>query len=148
MTAANTGQAPTLPLHGFGQLLARNLFHRANSIMRSFSASPVAVLSTESHSSMASRKLAVSSASVSPWVTQPGKAGTSAQKPPSSAGWMIALTFMPPLYQRLGQSQAPNDHGERRGAAADDVRFVAEPDGCSLFAPPCGLDSGWQSLWQ
>lgn len=42
----------------------------------------------------------------------------------------------------------PNIQGERRKAAAADVRFVSEPNGCLPFAPPCGLDSGWQSLWQ
>jgi hypothetical protein len=31
---------------------------------------------------------------VSPWLTQPGKAGTSAQKPPSSASCTTILTFI------------------------------------------------------
>lgn len=48
--------------------------------------------------SMASRRLAISSAMVSPCVTQPGMAGTSAQKPPSSASWMTALIFMEPAF--------------------------------------------------
>jgi hypothetical protein len=39
--------------------------------------------------------LAFSSARVSPWVKQPGRAGTSAQKPPSSASWTITLTLIP-----------------------------------------------------
>ena len=32
---------------------------------------------------------------LSAWVTQPGSAGTSAQNPPSSALWTMALIFMP-----------------------------------------------------
>jgi len=85
VTALNPGQTPALPLNGRCQRFARNLFHRANSMMRSFWATPASVVSTESHNSTASRKLEVTSSSVSPWVTHPGNAGTSAQKPPSSA---------------------------------------------------------------
>src|SRR5258708_892226 len=33
---------------------------------------------------------------------------------------------------------SPNTQGERRGAAAGDVLFVSELDGCLEFAPPCG----------
>jgi len=33
----------------------------------------------------------------------------------------------------------PNIQGERREAAAADVRFVSEPSGCLPFAPTCGL---------
>lgn len=43
------------------------------------------VLPHDRHPSTASYKLARSSSKVSPWVAQPGIAGTSAQKPPSSA---------------------------------------------------------------
>jgi hypothetical protein len=35
---------------------------------------------------------------------------------------------------------APNIQGERREAAAADVRFVSEPSGCLPFAPPCWFD--------
>ena len=52
-------------------------------------------ISTENQPSTASRRLAMISSIVSPWVTQPGKAGTSAQKPPSSATWTMAFTVMP-----------------------------------------------------
>ena len=31
----------------------------------------------------------------------------------------------------------PNNQGERREAAAADVRFVSELNGCLPFAPPC-----------
>src|ERR1019366_7169499 len=35
---------------------------------------------------------------------------------------------------------APNIQGERREAAAADVRFVSEQSGCLPFAPPCWLN--------
>ena len=44
--------------------------------------------------SMASCRLRISSSMVSPWVAQPGMAGTSAQKPPSSASCTTTLIFI------------------------------------------------------
>src|SRR5258707_7879791 len=41
--------------------------------------------------------------------------------------------------QRIIRASGYNIQGERRGAAAADVRFVSEPKGCSPFAPPCWL---------
>jgi hypothetical protein len=76
VTPLDPDQAPTLPLNDPRQVFARNLFHRANSMTRSFCAIPLSLVSTERHNSMASRKLEVTSSSVSPWVTHPGKAGT------------------------------------------------------------------------
>src|ERR1044071_581392 len=37
---------------------------------------------------------------------------------------------------------SPKNEGERRRAAAADIRFVSEGDGCVPFAPPCGLGAG------
>src|SRR6266516_4842196 len=56
-----------------------------------------AAVPTERHPSIASCKLRRSSSMVSPCVAQPGIAGTSAQKPPSSASCMTTLIFMSPL---------------------------------------------------
>src|ERR1700704_3128449 len=44
--------------------------------------------------SIASYRFCSSSSKVSPWVAQPGIAGTSAQKPPSSASWITTLIFI------------------------------------------------------
>src|SRR5882724_7936143 len=38
-------------------------------------------------------------------------------------------------------SALSNIQGERREAAAADVRFGSDPDGCLPFAPPCGFDN-------
>src|ERR1700730_13656452 len=53
-----------------------------------------AATSTERQPSMASCRLPRSSSMVSPCVAQPGMAGTSAQKPPSSASCTTTLIFM------------------------------------------------------
>jgi hypothetical protein len=37
----------------------------------------------------------------------------------------------------------PNNQGERREAAAADVRFASELNGCLPFAPPCGFGLPW-----
>src|SRR5437867_12956118 len=50
--------------------------------------------------------------------------------------------------QTLEHSSTHNDQGERREAAATDVRFVCERDGCLPFARPCGLAGpcAWERL--
>lgn len=85
MASINSGQGPTLAFDDCDQLLARDLLHSASSMTRSLFPISLCGVSTERQPSTASRRLLVISSMVSPWVTQPGKAGTSAQKPPSSA---------------------------------------------------------------
>jgi YD repeat-containing protein len=53
---------------------------------------------------IASRTFASSSSMVSPWLTQPGRAGTSAQKPPSSASCTTILTFIRAPHRRTSHS--------------------------------------------
>src|SRR4051794_8869808 len=91
VTSLYPRERPSLALSDRHQLLPRNLFHSASSMTRSCSPSSASGVSTESQPSIASRKLAVISSRVSPWVKHPGKAGTSAQNPPSSATWTIAF---------------------------------------------------------
>src|SRR5262249_45459018 len=85
MATLNSGQRPAFSFDYGSQFLARDLLHRANSMTRSLLPISLSGVSTESQPSTASRKLWVISSMVSPWVTQPGKAGTSAQNPPSWA---------------------------------------------------------------
>jgi hypothetical protein len=47
VTPLDPDQAPTLPLNDPRQVFARNLFHRANSMTRSFCAIPLSLVSTE-----------------------------------------------------------------------------------------------------
>src|SRR5579863_4335457 len=56
---------------------------------------------------------------VSPWVAQPGMAGTSAQKPPSSASCTTTLIFIPmlppmPLFRSLALGEAAGEALPRR----------------------------------
>ena len=94
MAAIYAQKIPATPLNQFGKGAARNGLHRAISRILSRPPGCGGAMSMARQPSIASCKLASNSFMVSPWVTQPGMAGTSAQNPPSSASWIIALMFM------------------------------------------------------
>src|SRR5882724_3521036 len=75
-------------LHDTRELASGDLFHTVTSSTRSVAPGFNSPSSARSHPSIASRTFARSSSTVSPCETQPGKAGTSAQNPPSSALWI------------------------------------------------------------
>lgn len=65
----------------WAQMFPRNLLHTATSKIRSVLWGSISSSPTSNHSSIASLRFSVSSSFVSPYVKQPGSAGTSAQKP-------------------------------------------------------------------
>src|SRR5437899_1352759 len=85
MAAANAEQSPAASLHQAGEVAAGQYLHTEISRMRLLSSGFGSATSTERQPSTASCRLWRSSSIVSPWVAHPGIAGTSAQKPPSSA---------------------------------------------------------------
>jgi len=100
VTPLDASQHPAFALNGLRKRFAGYLLQIASSKTRLSSAGTAAVSPASNQSSTASRRLARISSSVSPWVTQPGSAGTSAQNPPSSAWWTIALSVMDEEYFR------------------------------------------------
>src|SRR5271165_3968718 len=94
MTAVDAKKKPAVALGNSNQFFTGNRLHTAISRTRSVGNDSVWATSTDKHPSMASCKLASNSSHVSPCVAQPGRAGTSAQYPPSSASCTTTLTFI------------------------------------------------------
>ena len=84
MTAVDPVEIPPVAFQDFAHLFSGDGFQSSisSSIPSCAGAKPEPA---RKQPSTASRRLANNSARVSPWVKQPGRAGTSAQKPPSSA---------------------------------------------------------------
>jgi hypothetical protein len=93
VAATHSGQSPAETDKQSSKLLARQRSHTAISSTRSDCPSTLDLTSTERQPSTASCTFARSSSSVSPSLAQPGTAGTSAHRPPSSASWTITLIF-------------------------------------------------------
>src|SRR5437016_940186 len=68
--------------------------HTAISRTRSPSDVCTGPISTDRHPSIASRMFFTNSSTLSPSEAHPGMAGTSPQKPPSSALWITTLSFI------------------------------------------------------
>ncbi len=98
MTTVEASQLPAARLYDTRQLAARNLFHTVTSSILSVAPGLNSPSSASSQPSIASRTFACASSIVSPCETQPGKAGTSAQKPPSSALWINTFNVTSPTY--------------------------------------------------
>ena len=79
MAAAYPQQPPAAQFEKSGQVVARQRLHIAISSTRPFTSALGSATSTDKHPSIASRRFCRSSSMVSPWVAQPGIAGTSAQ---------------------------------------------------------------------
>ena len=95
MVAAFDAHArPPGVLNRTGKRFPCDLFQTASSKICSSLPGEVLCSPASSHNSTASRRFACNSSRVSAWVTQPGSAGTSAQYPPSSALWTIALMII------------------------------------------------------
>src|SRR5271170_2683643 len=95
MAARDSQQPPAAPLDQTREVAAGDPPHRAISRMRSLPVRLDSSTSTDRQPSIASCTLRSSSSMVSPCVAHPGIAGTSAQKPPSSASWTTTFIFMP-----------------------------------------------------
>lgn len=129
MAAVDAGEHPTAALDETGEFASGDLFHTVTSIIWS-GADTAGASSAMSQPSIASRMFARSSSSVSPWETQPGRAGTSPQKPPSSAGWMMALRIT---------------HGIIRGEGMRFNWLCAGRGGAGGFAIDCeGVGLKWE----
>ena len=89
-------ETPPTPLDQASELAAGDGPHTSSSTC-SVPPGSGAATSIERQPSMASRRLRSNSSMVSPWDAQPGMAGTSAQKPPSSAACTTTLTFISTL---------------------------------------------------
>src|SRR6202022_4685077 len=85
-------------LHDTRELASGDLFHTVTSSTRSVVPGFNSPCSARSQPSIASRTFTRSSSTVSPCETQPGKAGTSAQNPPSSALWINTFSVTPLEY--------------------------------------------------
>src|SRR6202035_1289965 len=94
VAAVDTQQSPTAPLDEASELAAGQHLHMAISTMRCVAPALGSATSIDRQPSIASCTLRINSSMVSPWVAQPGMAGTSAQKPPSSASCTTTLIFM------------------------------------------------------
>lgn len=115
VAAANLLEYPAFVFQNLAEFFARNGSHTAISSMRSPFAELTGATSTDKQPSMASYRFVKSSSKVSPCVAQPGIAGTSAQKPPSSASCTTTLSFM--AQDRFGRlypssQNAPHRPGE------------------------------------
>src|ERR1700738_2406681 len=97
MTSVYSQESPAIALNETGEFTARERRHMAISTIRSFPPDCGDATSTERQPSIASYKFCSSSSKVSPSVAQPGMAGTSAQKPPSSASCTTTLIFIAKL---------------------------------------------------
>ena len=86
MAASNPLKHPATILQHLAETLAGDRLHNSTSTTWLEGSSGTRSAATSIQPSAASRIFARASSSVSPSETQPGKAGTSAQKPPSSAG--------------------------------------------------------------
>src|SRR5215204_6529061 len=93
MAAVDTQQSPAVPLDQASEITAGQRLHTVISRTRSLPPGLGSGTSTDKQPSTASYKFVKSSSKVSPWVAQPGMAGTSAQKPPSSASCTTTLIF-------------------------------------------------------
>lgn len=93
MASGDLFEYPAFAFQNFAEALLRNRFHTAISSVRSPFAASIGGTFTDKQPSTASYKFVNSSSKLSPWVAQPGIAGTSAQKPPSSASWTTTLSF-------------------------------------------------------
>src|SRR6266478_6839919 len=94
VTAADPQQFPAAPFNQASKFAAGDSLHTTISRMRSLPPGFGSTTSTDRQPSIASRRLRKSSSMVSPCVAQPGMAGTSAQKPPSSAECTTILIFI------------------------------------------------------
>src|SRR6267142_772204 len=94
VATVDTKQYPTASLDHPGEVATGHGFHAGNSSIRSVPPGSGGATSMERHTSIASRRFCMSSSMLSPWVAQPGMAGTSAQKPPSSASCTTILIFI------------------------------------------------------
>src|SRR5690348_8993662 len=94
MAAGYAQEVSAAPLDDASEFAAGHYLHTAISKMRCLPPGFGSATSTDRQPSIASCKLCMSSSMVSPCVAQPGMAGTSAQKPPSSASCTTALIFM------------------------------------------------------
>src|SRR5690242_2874448 len=101
MAAADPQKRPAAALDDASELTAGNRLHIASSRTRSPLPRFGSETSTERQPSIAWCRLRRSSSMVSPWLAQPGMAGTSPQKPPSSASCTMTLIFMAALPVRL-----------------------------------------------
>jgi len=84
MASLHPQEDPALALQHPSQLTSRYRLHTEISTTRSLSVVSQGATSQERQPWAASRRLSRSSSMVSPWLQQPGMAGISAQKPPSS----------------------------------------------------------------
>jgi hypothetical protein len=94
-------------LNRTGKRFPCDLFQTASSKICSSLPGEVSCSPASSHNSTASRRFACNSSRVSAWVTQPGSAGTSAQYPPSSALWTIALMIICEIYLHGHENPVP-----------------------------------------
>ncbi len=92
MAAIDSCESPSLAFCQLSHAPPANGLHMA--ISKISSADDKSVSPASNQPSTASRRFDSNSTRLSHWVTHPGSAGTSAQKPPSSAAWIIAWIFM------------------------------------------------------
>ena len=101
VAAVDSQELPAMEFQDCSKFFAWYRLHRAiSTILRFFDLDGVWI-STERHPSIASWIFSSSSSIVSPCDTHPGIAGTSAQKPPSSASWTTIFIFTWHLARRL-----------------------------------------------
>src|SRR3954447_21525721 len=108
MAAVNAKQGPAATLDHTSEVAAGYRFHAGNSSIRSVPPGSGGATSMDKHPSIASWRFCISSSMLSPCVAQPGIAGTSAQKPPSSASCTTILIFIfrsPPTHFRASARQ-------------------------------------------
>src|ERR1043166_9682193 len=94
MTAFDAEQCPATTLDDASEVAAGYRFHAGNSSIRSVPPGSGGATSIDKQPSIASWRFCISSSMLSPWLAQPGMAGTSAQKPPSSASCTTILIFI------------------------------------------------------
>jgi hypothetical protein len=157
VTTVNSSKIPPLLGQQGGKSLTGNLLHKANSSTSEPAESSPSSWEASSQPMAASLRCSSNSSWVSPWLTQPGKAGTSPQKPPSSAGRTIALKTIPKGCS--GNSQKSNSGLLDFASALLDNASVFEireafrlesVQMISLGVPPfchCKPLWAWQSRW-
>src|SRR3954464_557378 len=96
MASVDAKQGPTATLDHASEVPAGYRLHAGNSSIRSVPPGSGGATSMDRHPSIASWRFCISSSMLSACVAQPGIAGTSAQKPPSSASCTTILIFMFP----------------------------------------------------
>src|SRR5450432_2434770 len=108
VAAVDAKQGPAAPFDNPDEVPAGCRFHAGNSNIRSIPPGSGGSTSIERHPSIASCRFCMSSSMLSPCVAQPGMAGTSAQKPPSSASCTTILIFIVDLQTRLSPGYSAN----------------------------------------